>query len=127
MTPGKFDLQLYRGDSYAWRFRIWTDTAQTVPANLLGATAMAQIRDKSAGDKIVDLICTITQPNLIDVSMTPAKYSTCPPSGVWDLQITYSDGQVHTPIAGTVTVTPDVTASQPMALMVDSLRAARYG
>lgn len=115
MTPGKFDLDLYRGDSYAWRFILWQDAAQTIPTDLAGATVAAEIRDKSAGNKIVELTVVATMPNIVDVSMTPTMYADCPAKGVWDLQVTFPDGQVHTPIAGQVTVTADVTDSVPMA------------
>lgn len=114
MTPGKFDLNLYRGDSYAWRFIMFSDAAQTVPVDLAGATVKAEIRDKSAGTKIVALDVVVTQPNIVDMSMTPAMYVTCPSKGVFDLQITFADGQVHTPLAGAVTITADVTDSVVM-------------
>ena len=114
MTPGKFNLDLYRGDSYAWRFILWADDAQTVPVDLTGATVAAEIRDKSAGTHIVDLDVVVTQPNIVDVAMTPTMYDTCPSKGVWDLQVAFADGQVHTPVAGAVTVTPDVTDSVVM-------------
>jgi hypothetical protein len=114
MTPGKYNLDLYRGDSYAARFVLWQDDASTIPVDLTGATVAAEIRDKSAGLKIVELDVTVTVPNIVDVYMTPDMYTDCPAKGVWDLQVTFADGQVHTPIAGAVTITPDVTDSLPM-------------
>jgi hypothetical protein len=111
MTPGTFPLDLYRGDSYAWRFVLWQDEAKTLPVDLTGATAEAEIRNASAGTTIVTLECTVVVPNSVDVVMTPAMYATCPKTGVWDLQITFPDGSVHTPIAGPVNLTPDVTDS----------------
>jgi hypothetical protein len=114
MTPGKFDLSLYRGDSYAWRFILWQDEAQTVPVDLTGATVEAEIREKSAGTSVVALTCTPSLPNTVDVAMTPDLYATCPSKGVWDLQVTFPDGSVQTPVAGTVTVSGDVTDSVAM-------------
>ena len=118
MTPGKYNLELYRGDSYAWRFILWADDAQTVPVDLAGATIKAEIRDKSAGAKIVELTTTATMPNIVDVAMTPTMYETCPAKGVWDLQVTFPDGQVHTPVGGSVTVTTDVTDSVPISRLL---------
>jgi hypothetical protein len=115
MKPAKHDLNLYRGDSYSWRFQLWADEAHTVPVNLDGATAAAEIRDETAGVKVVDLPCTIVLPNAVEFAMTPAMYETCPARGVWDLQITYSDGWVRTSVAGSVRVTGDVTDSIPIA------------
>jgi hypothetical protein len=114
MNPGHFNLELYRGDSYAWRFILWQDDARTDPLDLTGATVAAEIREKSAGTHIVDLDVTVTLPNVVDVAMTPTMYATCPSKGVWDLQISFADGTVHTPVAGTVTVVGDVTDSVAM-------------
>jgi hypothetical protein len=111
MLPGKYDLGLYRGDSYAWRFQLWDDADQTEETDLTGVTAAAEIRDKSAGLQIVALDCAITLPNIIDVEMTPAMWADCPTKGIWDLQLTYTGGDVHTVVRGAVAVTPDVTDS----------------
>jgi hypothetical protein len=60
------------------------------------------------------LTTSITQPNIINMAMTPAMYADCPSTGVWDVQLTFSDGRVTTPLAGKVTITPDVTDSLPL-------------
>ena len=109
--PGTFKLDLYRGDSYHWQARLWDDAPGGVATDLTGATVKAEIRDKSAGTKIVELTCTLTLPNIIDVTMTPAMWATCPSKGVWDLQVTMPSGEVRTVLAGDVTVTSDVTDS----------------
>ena len=116
--PGRFDLELYRGDSYRWQARLWEDVANGTPTDLTGATAEAEIRDKSAGTHVVVLDCAITPPNLIDVEMTPEMWATCPTKGVWDLQVTDAAGAVRTVLRGDVTVTLDVTDSTapPVAL-----------
>jgi hypothetical protein len=118
MKPTQHDLNLYRGDSYAWRFVLWADDTHTIPIDLVGATAAAEIRDQSAGIKVVNLACTIVEPNSVEFEMTPEQYATCPNRGVWDLQITFPDGWVRTSVAGTVRVTADVTDSAPMAAKV---------
>jgi hypothetical protein len=111
MTPGKFPLTLYRGDTYRWSFLLWTDTDKTSPADLTGVVAKAEIRDKPAGSTVVPVICHVTLPNIIEMTLSAAACATLPSTGVWDLQLTYDNGDVATVLAGAVTVTPDVTDS----------------
>jgi len=114
MTPGDFDLNLYRGDSYAWQFRLWQDEEKTIPLDLTGATVLAQWRDKIDGTIVVTLDKDITLPNIIEIAITPALWVGAPPKGgVWDLQVTQADGQVLTPVGGSVTVTSDVSKVGP--------------
>jgi hypothetical protein len=123
MTPGTYDLNLYRGDTWKARFQLYDviDGAQS-PVDLTGATVAAEIRDRPNGLTIVELDCVITLPNIIDVAMTPAMWTDAPTgTGAWDLEITYGNGDVHTAVAGKVTITADVTGSQPV------LQAARTG
>lgn len=111
MTPGSFPLALYRGDSYRWSFLLWTDTAKTIAADLVGVVAKAQIRDKPAGATVINMTCAIVQPNTVTMTLDAASSQTLPLVGVWDLQLTYAEGDVATVLAGGVTVTPDVTDS----------------
>ena len=111
MTPGVFPLVLYRGDSYRWSFVLWADTAKTVPADLTGVVAKSQIRDKPAGATVVNMLCAVTLPNIIAMTLDATSSQSLPPAGVWDLQLTYAAGDVATVLAGVVTVTPDVTDS----------------
>lgn len=117
MTPGKYDLDLYRGDSYAWRFRFWTDAGQTIPVDLTGATVKAEYRDKPGGAVVVAMTCTVTLPNTVDMKFTTAMWADAPAAGSWDLQATYSNGVVNTYVAGKVTVTADVTDSTGTMLL----------
>lgn len=115
MTPGSFDLDLYRGDSYHWTFVLWQDKNKTIPIDLNGATVKAEIRDKPSGAAIVHLTTVVTLPNTIVMTMTPAMYADCPVEGVWDCQVTFSDLDVHTVLRGFVGVTADVTDSSGFA------------
>lgn len=113
MTPGRYDLNLYRGDTYSWRFQLWDDPARTEETDLTGVTAEAEIRDRPGGTIIAHLNCVIILPNIIDVSITTVVWSFIPDEGgVWDLELAYSDGRVRTPVAGRATVTKDVTNSE---------------
>ena len=111
MQPAILPLDVYRGDSSKLRLQFWDDGNN--PVDLTGVTAKSQIRDRPAGTIIIDLDCVITLPNIVDVTLTAANSQQLPPGGVWDLQLTYASGDVRTPIAGPVTVTPDVTDSTP--------------
>jgi hypothetical protein len=118
MIPGRYDLEMYRGDTHPWRVVLWEDDDQEMPYDLTGSTVAAQIRNKSAGTTIVDLEVIVTLPNIIDLMMRPDMFVTCPVKGVWDVQVTTVDGDVLTPLAGNVTVLADVTDSLPPGRLV---------
>jgi hypothetical protein len=121
MTPITYPLSIYRGDTYRWRFSLWQDTAKTVPVDLVGATAKAEIRAAPAGAVLATLACTIVAPNNVDVVLSSAV-SKALTAGVWDLQLTMGNGDIQTPVAGGVSVTPDVTDSTgTTALMSERL------
>jgi hypothetical protein len=127
MMPGDYPLALYRGDSYKWDFTLWADAAKTIPADLTGATAKAEIRDAPAGATIVTMTCTIST-NVVHMALSAAASAALPAAGVWDLQLTYStSGDVTTVLAGKVTVTPDVTDSGTglMAVAAAPFRAVK--
>lgn len=113
MTPGRYDLVLYRGDSYSWTFQLWSDPEKTVAISLTGATVAAEFRDKSEGTVVVTFGTTVTLPNTIDVEMTAEQWTGAPTGGVWDLEVTFPDASVRTMVAGKVSVTADVTNSSP--------------
>jgi hypothetical protein len=109
MSPARFDLAVYEGDSYAWQFNLWTDDTKTTPVDLTGAAAAAQIRDSPGGTVVVALTCVITLPGTIVATLDHPTSETVPQSGVWDLQVTSASGWVTTFVAGKVFLTADVT------------------
>lgn len=110
MQPAVYALDIYRGDSGHWQFKLFQRNNQ--PVDLTGVTPKAEIRDRPAGIQVTLLRCVITLPNIIDVTIDPEKSHGLPQSkGVWDLQLTYSPIDVRTVIAGPVTITQDVTDS----------------
>jgi hypothetical protein len=117
MNPGKFDLNMYRGDTYSWRFILWKNAAKTDPIDLTDATIDMEIKDKpSSPSPSLSMPCVIVLPNIVEISMTPLMYNGCPSKGVWDMQITFPDGQVHTPIGGAISITQDITKSSQITL-----------
>jgi hypothetical protein len=112
MTPGNYDLCIYRGDTGRWRFICWQDAARSMPSDFTGAVAAAQIRDRPGGNMVTQLYCAVTDPNTVDVAVLPADSALLPPRGVWDLQLTYASSDIRTLVAGKVLVTGDVTQAQ---------------
>ena len=126
MTPGVYNLDLYRGDTYRWQFKLWTDAEKTDPADLADVTVKAEIRDKPGGLTITPLTCTITEPNIIDAVLSSAASQLLGAKAAWDLQLTYASGDVATVLAGTVTVTADVTDSTAqLSLMAAPTRVVK--
>lgn len=109
MIPGDYPLELYRGDTGRWQFKLWQDEDQTIPASLTGVTVVASIRDKPDGATVVPLATSITAPNIIDMTLSAANAALLPKRGAWDLQLTYPDASVRTVLAGPVTTLYDVT------------------
>lgn len=108
-------LDVYRGDDHAWQFTLQTDTVPPVADDITGAAAKAEIRAVSGGAVLVTLVCAVTLPNTVDVTL-PAADSLKLPAGrlKWDLQLTWLDGRRRTALAGPVTVTADVTDSDDL-------------
>jgi hypothetical protein len=113
MQPANLPLEIYRGDSQRMRVKLYVPGTPPSPVDLTDVVAKAQIRDRPAGDTIINLICTIELPNIIEIELTAGDSFKLPVAGVWDLQLTFSSGEVKTPLAGQVSVTPDVTDSTP--------------
>lgn len=109
MQPADLPLEIYRGDSLKLRVTLFDQAQQ--PVDLTGVIAKSEIRDRPAGTIVIPFTCTITLPNIIELFLPSDKSQTLPPSGVWDLQLSYGSGEVKTPLAGQVRVTADVTDS----------------
>jgi len=111
MMPGAYSLNIYRGDSHAWRFVLWADAAKTEAVDLTGTTVKAEIRDRPAGTVIRPITLTVTLPNIVDAYLAASQTAMLPASGRWDLQLTDGTGWVSTVLAGAVKVTGDITDS----------------
>jgi hypothetical protein len=106
--PGTLDLRLYRGDSYAWTVRVWSDDAHTQPGDLTGVTAAGAVAGIAGG--VIPLDCAITLPNIIEVELAASSWDGVLNPSRWDLQLTFADGRIYTLLAGGVSVQDDVTA-----------------
>jgi hypothetical protein len=118
--PGTYPLSLYRGDSYTWQFRLWSDPAHTQPVDLTGATVKAEVRYTPGGTAILALDCTITAPNIIGMHLPADAWDgfvmTKTGTAAWDLQVSFPGGDVITYLAGPVTLTADITDSVAPAI-----------
>jgi hypothetical protein len=112
-TPGKLALALYRGDTNRWRFVLWQDKEKTIPVDLTGVTVSAEIRNIPGGSDVTVAGILVSPPNTIDMTFDIPDSRTVIARGVWDLQLTMPDGNIHTLLAGPVTTTPDVVGSGP--------------
>jgi hypothetical protein len=109
MQPATLPLEIYRGDSHRLRVRFFDQAQQ--PVDLTGVIAKSEIRDRPAGTQVFPFTCLVTLPNIIELFLPSQESQKLPAKGVWDLQLSYGNGEVKTPLAGPVTVTPDVTDS----------------
>ena len=115
-TPARYDLDVYRGDSEAWTFTLWSDAAATVPMDLTGYTARAEVRVKPDAPDLAALLATsIELPNTVRVDLDAATSAGLPAcrGAAWDLQLSSDAGTVRTVVAGAVNVTADVTVGVP--------------
>ena len=120
--PADYPLKLYHGDSYEWQFKLWLDEGKTQPLDLTDVVAKSEIRNKSGGDYILELDCSVTLPNIISTSLSATKSLTMPLGPlVWDLQLTYPTGAVNTIVGGAVSVLADVTDSGTPAPLLMSV------
>jgi hypothetical protein len=109
MLPGTYDLTLYRGDTTRIDFVLWHDAAKTQPVDVSGAVAKAQIRDRPDSTAVVaELLCGGSG-NTVTVTVPDATSAKLGKNGFWDLQLTWSSGDVQTVVAGLVYAEPDVT------------------
>jgi hypothetical protein len=109
--PANYQLAIYRGDTQMWQFRFWQDEEKTLPSDLTGVVAASELRlGDNKATLVVAMTCEVVQPNIVNMSLpaTDAKKVT---TGItqWDLQLTYPDGVVWTPVAGSVKVSNDAT------------------
>ena len=113
MLPGLYPLEIYRGDTKKLAFKLWADAAKTIPTDLTGAVAAAQIRQASTSLRApVVATCAIELPNIITMTITSDATVNTPArghQGQWDVQVTFPNSEVLTVLAGAVNIYGDVT------------------
>lgn len=108
---GTYNLNIVRFDSWTWQFTLWGDEAKSIPSDLSGATVTAQIRLTVGGAIIASLAVEVRDAprGVVWMSISSGQSGVLPPVAVWDMQISYPDGEIRTPVGGNVLVTDDVT------------------
>jgi hypothetical protein len=96
---------LYRGDTFSFQVAMWSDADKTVPVDLTGASARAEINQAGT---VMLFVVTIDLPNLINVVLPAGDWVLQTGAARWDLQLTYASGDVNTLVAGAVTIVGDV-------------------
>lgn len=121
MIPANLDITIYRGDDFSLVFRM-RDSVTGTYTNLTGYAAGAQIRPETLSETILatftaTVLDQTATPGGVRLTLTPTQTAGLPLSGgVWDVEVydlpvgtAPGRNSVRTPLAGTVTVLPEVT------------------
>lgn len=116
MTPGKLALTMYQGATFKRVIRLADSTPE--PIDLTGATVRMHVRATiSDTATLIELTeangrATVTDAENGEVTLLISATDTAALSfgkAVYDLEIEYSDGTVDRVLAGTVTLSKEVT------------------
>jgi hypothetical protein len=113
--PASKSLDLYRGDTFPFAARLWSDDAMTVPVDLSSVTPRAQIRTECelviVDSLILEIACVVELPNIVHMTIAAASWpEVVPERARWDLELVDATaGTVRTVLAGPVRITDDVT------------------
>ncbi len=102
MIPGRYDIEVYDGDSYRGPLIVLPSLAPFGgPSDLTAATVAAQVRPSADATDSDALTVDIQNPATreLRLTLTAAEVLGLPSSGVWDLQVT-QDPFVGTVLAG---------------------------
>lgn len=114
LKASKKNLEIRRGDSFRFAFRVWTmvNGVKTY-TDLTGYTGKAQMRaNELAADVLLEFAVTVdlALPGLVRVYAAPAATNTLPQDGgLYDIQLTSPGGDVDTFLEGAIKVTTGVT------------------
>lgn len=109
--PGRLNIRLYRGDDFRMELTIVSDATTLAPIDITDYSFAAEIRDTTNGT----LLATFTDTTIdaeagrLDLTLARAVTQALPDGGVWDLEVTDTDGKHTTWFAGTVSASGDVT------------------
>jgi hypothetical protein len=107
----KANLAIYQGDDYLAVVTVSNGTS--TPPDLTGYTAQAQIRSGPADSNATVLVEISTQVNpansTVNLTIPSAITATLSGQYAWDLELIAPDGIINTILAGSASVTPEVT------------------
>ncbi|MHB8890307.1 MAG: hypothetical protein ACYC46_15960 [Acidobacteriaceae bacterium] len=122
MIPGQLNLQVQAGNTFQ-SVLTWSTTpvgsTTSTPVDLTGCTANMQVRQNYGDPVLLALSSSVLTTNgsgitlggtagTITITITPLDAAALV-SGIYDLEIQFSDGSIQTPVAGSVIVSPEVT------------------
>lgn len=107
-TPALIDLKLYKRDDAQLQLQFLDAQDVVIPLN--GATVFGQIRNE-LGDLIGTLALSINEvDDAVVVAIAKEEYTTWKwRKGVYDLQVTFATGDVHTLCKGVITIEGDTS------------------
>lgn len=107
--PANNDLVIYKGDYV--RLLVTVRDASGNPINLTGCTPAAVLKSDYTDRMPKPFTCTLTgTAGQVSIFLPSAITSTLVPgSYIWDFQITFTDNETRTYLAGDVTVYNEVT------------------
>ncbi len=117
MPAGIYNFSIYQGDTFTRFFKYETrasETATPVAVNLTGCSVKSQIRVKE--DKTSQLLAEFTT-SITDAVNGKFKLTLTPTQtaalsfkvAYYDIQVTFTDGSIITPIEGRVVLNKEVT------------------
>ncbi|CAB4121819.1 hypothetical protein UFOVP19_10 [uncultured Caudovirales phage] len=111
LRPAQYNVQIWRNDTWSQSFSI---TANSTPVNLTGSTIVIQIRKTATSSDIelsastTDGSITITGTSFNEIQLKK-KVTIAAGSYLYDMNVTFSSGEVKTYVWGTFFVQEDIT------------------
>jgi len=110
--PATVNLDLWRGDSFAFDIEVWGqpepgDPPTPVPYDLTGAVPHAQIRVSPTTPLLGEFVITVDG-NILTLLLLPEVSASLPRRSRWDVDLTEGD-RVITLAAGTITLDGQIT------------------
>ena len=111
IQPDCINVTFTRGDTLTIVLNVWENTAQTIPANLSGATVTAQVRQTPDAATAEATFAVTKVSNQVTLRLTPAQTRVVSSACSWDCQVDWaSDGSdIRTIVQGDLAVIQDVT------------------
>ena len=108
--PRVANLFAYRGDTGRFRVQV-TDGVGGDPIDLTTATWDCDIRAEDDDVLLLgNMTVTLVDDEMVEVYLPPSLSAVLPPASVYDLQMNL-DGDVHTLVRGSITISSDVSRS----------------
>lgn len=114
--PFKLNLKIYQGATFS-ALQTWKVGSPAAPVDLTGCTARMQVREAVDAPAVL-LECTTEDGRIVLggadgtvlIQLTAVDTAALAwTAGVYDLEVVFADGTVRRLLAGTVTVSPEVT------------------